>query len=68
MEELIKQLKTYGFSDDYLKIVENGYDPVMSVPAMPVDLDNDFNADPEHYLSESTLINMSFSDSNDIKP
>lgn len=64
MEELVKQLKSYGFSDDYLKIVENGSDIETSVPSMPVETDNDFNVIPENYLSGSALIRMSFSDTN----
>lgn len=67
MEELIKQLKSYGFSDDFLKIVENGYDTEKSVPSMLVDTDNDLNVIPENYLSGSALIRMSFSDTNDTK-
>lgn len=59
MEELIKQLRDYGFSDDYLKVVEEKPDFEMSIPNS-LEVDDVFTDIPEDYISDSDLTNMSF--------
>lgn len=59
MDELIKQLKDYGFSDDYIKVIED-YKP--AIIDIENSLEESFIADSnyESFLSESAMANMSF--------